>query len=163
MTASQLITSRVSPWREPCPTVTATATVCSTCLRWDCAFFSTVRNRCDCPAVVPTVTTSFPCGAGAAACAGIGCYTTYRWASPPEGCAAQEELLPPPPPPVRRTAVLGGEAAAPVTATAAASCSTVVTVSTFPESCSCASGFCVRDSLSPIHSLCSGLGLSPCC
>ncbi|KLU84640.1 hypothetical protein MAPG_03680 [Magnaporthiopsis poae ATCC 64411] len=150
MAASQLITSRVVPWREPCPTVTATATVCSTCLRWDCAFFTTVSNRCDCPAAVPTVTTSFPCGDGAAACAGVGCYTTYRWANPPEGCAQ-----------ARRNVVLGEEAAAPVvTPAATASCSTVVTVSTFPESCSCTSGFCVRDKIVTLPCGCSRLDVA---
>ncbi|KAL8289776.1 hypothetical protein RB600_004975 [Gaeumannomyces tritici] len=96
ITAGQLVTSSVNPWPDPtppgaggCPTVTATATVCSTCLRLDCAVFSTIRNRCGCPAAVPTVTTAFPCGVNSAACAGIGCYTTYRSANvgpPGHGC-----------------------------------------------------------------------------
>ncbi|KAL8378381.1 hypothetical protein RB599_008271 [Gaeumannomyces hyphopodioides] len=168
MAATQLVTSSVDPWPGPlpdagaCPTVTATATVCSTCLRLDCAVFSTIRSRCGCPAAVPTVTTAFPCGAGNAACAGIGCYTTYRSAAAPPGHHCEGAVLP-----RRRNVVLGGDAAAATSTTGAAaatvtpaSCATVVTVSAFPESCSCDSGFCILDKFVTLPCGCSRLSVA---
>lgn len=44
-----------------CPTVTSTATVCSTCAVKECLAYSTISNPCDCVEPVPTKTTSYPC------------------------------------------------------------------------------------------------------
>ncbi|KAF4459874.1 gelatinase b [Fusarium albosuccineum] len=45
----------------PCPTVTSTATVCSTCIVKECLAISTISNPRSCPPKVSTTTTSYPC------------------------------------------------------------------------------------------------------
>ncbi|KAH7192940.1 uncharacterized protein B0J16DRAFT_67297 [Fusarium flagelliforme] len=64
---------------KPCPTVTSTAEVCSTCVTLPCLNYSTISlNQKDCPTRVPTVSTSFPCSQSE--CPG-GCDTSYVYAS----------------------------------------------------------------------------------
>ncbi|KAJ4328922.1 hypothetical protein N0V84_000711 [Fusarium piperis] len=45
----------------PCPTVTTTAEICSTCILKECLALSTISNPRSCPRKIATVTTSYPC------------------------------------------------------------------------------------------------------
>ncbi|KAF4589844.1 hypothetical protein GQ602_003733 [Ophiocordyceps camponoti-floridani] len=61
-----------------CPTVTATKSVCSTCIRAMCVIQKTVTCQRGCQTPLPTVYKSFPCGSP---CPG-GCGTFYTY----KGC-----------------------------------------------------------------------------
>ncbi|TLD16237.1 uncharacterized protein PgNI_00561 [Pyricularia grisea] len=165
-TAQTLIT-RTVPHPAPthstdakCPTVTRTATVCRHCTTPECAVISAMTRRCDCPWPPASVTVAWPCGADGkcAGVKGLGCTTSYRWARPTSVCPAN---LDPPnkprPKPMRPDEGAGCTAppeptvtSPPTTATqptvTSASCSTLVTVEEYPQSCSCVSDFCIRDS-----------------
>ncbi|TEA21444.1 hypothetical protein C8034_v004318 [Colletotrichum sidae] len=83
-----IITPTVAP--EPplptvCPTVYETGTVCGSCVQPACQQLSMIYNICGCPKVVPTVSVSYPCGAG---CPG-GCMgTDYIHASNTPTCTS---------------------------------------------------------------------------
>ncbi|KOS22005.1 hypothetical protein ESCO_002321 [Escovopsis weberi] len=63
-----------APGTASCPTVTRTATRCSTCPVEDCVILSSVSNPAGCPREMATRTISLPCGGGG--CGG-GCSTQY--------------------------------------------------------------------------------------
>ncbi|KAF5666608.1 gelatinase b [Fusarium heterosporum] len=72
------VAKKPSHTTKPCPTVTSTTSVCSTCITPACISLSTVTSQKGCPTHVPTVKTSFPCSKSQ--CPG-GCATSYVFPS----------------------------------------------------------------------------------
>lgn len=66
----------LSPPNRPCPTITSTTAVCSTCIRPQCMEIETVTPGCGCAEQVATVFTDHPCE--------MGC---------PGGCAGTEYII----------------------------------------------------------------------
>ncbi|KAF4446185.1 gelatinase b [Fusarium austroafricanum] len=63
---------------KPCPTVTSTRTLCSTCVVPACLAIETISSQRGCPAKVPTTRVSFPCSKSQCP---EGCATSYAYAS----------------------------------------------------------------------------------
>nr|RBR01542.1 hypothetical protein FVER53263_07203 [Fusarium verticillioides] len=63
---------------KPCPTVTTTATLCTTCVVPACLTIETISSQRNCPSKVPTSGTSFPCSKSKCP---SGCATSYTYAS----------------------------------------------------------------------------------
>ncbi|KAH7245762.1 hypothetical protein BKA59DRAFT_476237 [Fusarium tricinctum] len=63
---------------KPCPTITSTASVCSTCITLACISLSTITPQKNCPSSVPTTKTSFPCSKSQCP---SGCATSYVYPS----------------------------------------------------------------------------------
>ncbi|EGU79675.1 hypothetical protein FOXB_09788 [Fusarium oxysporum f. sp. conglutinans Fo5176] len=63
---------------KPCPTVTTTATLCTTCVVPACLAIETISPQRNCPSKVPTSGTSFPCSKSKCP---SGCATSYTYAS----------------------------------------------------------------------------------
>ncbi|KAF4509411.1 hypothetical protein G6O67_003587 [Ophiocordyceps sinensis] len=66
--------------KAACPTVTSTATVCSTCAVKECLAYETISRRDNCPWPVATATTAYPCHEKR--CPG-GCAATSYVTAPP--------------------------------------------------------------------------------
>ncbi|KAK3396128.1 hypothetical protein B0T20DRAFT_416731 [Sordaria brevicollis] len=114
-----LAAAQGAPEVTPCPTVTRTMQnrgCGKTCQFTDCAFVSTVRNPCGCPASVPTATLIAPCEAdcpyggcsikfrtSALTCPATTTSTTRRWPPWQTRTSTATSSSPPPKPTSTRT------------------------------------------------------------